>query len=154
MLDINLVGVWRTIKASVPHVIAGGRGGAVVITSSMAALKAFDNTAHYSAAKGGLVSMMRVLAKELAPHSIRVTTVHPNTVGTAMIHNPATYRLFRPDLENPGRADFEHAARYLNRLPVVSLEPEDITNAVLYLVSDDGRYVTGTTHVVDAGAGL
>lgn len=154
MLDINLVGVWRTIKASVPHVIAGGRGGAVVITSSMAALKAFDNTAHYSAAKGGLVSMMRVLAKELAPHGIRVTTVHPNTVGTAMIHNPATYRLFRPDLENPGRADFEHAARHLNRLPVVSLEPEDITNAVLYLVSDDGRYVTGTTHVVDAGAGL
>ncbi|GAB4658941.1 mycofactocin-coupled SDR family oxidoreductase [Mycobacterium avium] len=154
MLDINLVGVWRTIKASVPHIIAGGRGGAVVITSSMAALKAFDNTAHYSAAKGGLVSMMRVLAKELAPHGIRVTTVHPNTVGTAMIHNPATYRLFRPDLENPGRDDFEHAARYLNRLPVVSLEPEDITNAVLYLVSDDGRYVTGTTHVVDAGGGL
>jgi SDR family mycofactocin-dependent oxidoreductase len=154
MLDINLVGVWRTIKASVPHIIAGDSGGAVVITSSMAALQAYDNTAHYAASKGGLVSMMRVLAKELAPHRIRVTTVHPNTIGTPMIHNPATYKLFRPDLENPGRDDFEHAARYLNRLPVGALEPEDITNAVLYLVSDDGRYVTGTTHVVDAGGGL
>jgi SDR family mycofactocin-dependent oxidoreductase len=154
ILDINLVGVWRTLKASVPHVIAGGRGGAVVITSSMAALKAYDNTAHYAATKGGLVSMMRVLAKELAPHRIRVTTVHPNTISTPMIHNPATYKLFRPDLENPGREQFEHAARSLNQLPVGALEPEDITNAVLYLASDDGRYVTGTTHVVDAGGGL
>jgi SDR family mycofactocin-dependent oxidoreductase len=154
ILDINLVGVWRTLKASVPHIIAGGRGGAVVLTSSMAALKAFDHTAHYSAAKGGLVSMMRVLAKELAPHSIRVTTVHPNTVGTDMVHNPATFRLFRPDLETPDREDFELAARHLNRLPIATIDAEDITNAVLYLVSDDGRYVTGITHVVDAGGGL
>jgi SDR family mycofactocin-dependent oxidoreductase len=154
VLDVNVVGVWKTLKASVPHIIEGGRGGAVVITSSMAALKAYEHTAHYSAAKGALVAMMRVLAKELAPHSIRVNTVHPNTVGTAMVHNDATFRIFRPDLAAPNREDFEVAARHLMLLPVATLDPEDITNAVLYLVSDDGRYVTGTTHVVDAGGSL
>jgi NAD(P)-dependent dehydrogenase (short-subunit alcohol dehydrogenase family) len=70
------------------------------------------------------------------------------------VYNDAAFRLFRPDLENPGRQDFEMAARYLNSLPVATLDPEDITNAIVYLVSDDGRYVTGTTHVVDAGGGL
>jgi (+)-trans-carveol dehydrogenase len=154
MIDINLTGQWKTIRAAVPHVIAGGRGGAVVITSSLAAIYANDNTAHYSAAKAGLVMLMKVLAKELAPHSIRVNTVHPTTVATDMILNEPTYRLFRPDLENPTRADFEVAARTLNKLPVAALEPADISNAVLYLVSDAGRYVTGITHVVDAGGQL
>lgn len=154
MIDINLTGVWKTLKASVPHIIAGGRGGAVVITSSLAALYANENTAHYSAAKSGLVSLMRVMAKELAPQNIRVNTVHPTTVASGMILNDATYRLFRPDLENPTRADFEEAARTLNRLPVAAMEPVDISNAVLYLVSDEGRYVTGATHVIDAGGTL
>ena len=154
MIDINLTGQWKTIRAAVPHVIAGGRGGAVVITSSLAAIYANENTAHYSAAKAGLVMLMKVLAKELAPHSIRVNTVHPTTVATDMILNEPTYRLFRPDLENPTRADFEVAARTLNKLPVAALEPGDISNAILYLVSDAGRYVTGITHVVDAGGQL
>jgi len=154
MIDINLTGVWKTLKASVPHIIEGGRGGSVVITSSLAAIWANANTAHYSAAKAGLVLLMKVMAKELAQHSIRVNTVHPTTVATDMILNDATYRLFRPDLENPGCADFEEGARTLNRLPVAALEPVDISNAILYLVSDEGRYVTGTTHVVDAGGAL
>lgn len=154
MIDVNLTGQWKTIKATVPHIIDGGRGGAVVITSSLAAIYANENTAHYSAAKAGLVMFMKVLAKELAPHSIRVNTVHPTTVGTEMILNDATYRLFRPDLENPTRADFEEAAIQLNKLPVSMVEPVDISNAILYLVSDDGRYVTGTTQVIDAGGQL
>ncbi|MWA03628.1 mycofactocin-coupled SDR family oxidoreductase [Actinomadura sp. LD22] len=154
MIDINLTGVWKSLKASVPHIIAGGRGGAVVITSSLAAVHANESIAHYSAAKAGLVMLMKVMAKELAPHGIRVNTVHPTTVATDMVLNDATYRLFRPDLENPTRADFEEAARTLNRLPVVALEPEDISNAVLHLVSDDAKYVTGTTHVIDAGGAL
>jgi len=154
MIDINLTGQWKTIKAAVPHVIAGGRGGSVVITSSLAAIYANAGTAHYSAAKAGLVMFAKVLAKELAPQSIRVNTVHPTTVATGMILNDATYRLFRPELENPTQADFEEAARTLNKLPIPMVEPVDISNAVLYLVSDDGRYVTGTTHVVDAGGQL
>ncbi|BDI22523.1 mycofactocin-coupled SDR family oxidoreductase [Herbiconiux sp. L3-i23] len=154
MIDVNLTGVWKTLKASVPHIIAGGRGGAVVITSSLAAIYANPNTAHYSAAKAGLVMLSKVLAKELGPQSIRVNTVHPTTVATDMILNDATYRLFRPDLEQPTRADFEQAALTLNKLPIPAIESEDISNAILYLVSDDGRYVTGTTHIVDAGGQL
>jgi SDR family mycofactocin-dependent oxidoreductase len=154
MIDVNLTGQWKTIKAAVPHVVAGGRGGSVVITSSLAAIYANPNTAHYSAAKAGLVMLAKVLAKELAPHSIRVNTIHPTTVATDMILNEPTYRLFRPDLENPTRADFEEAALTLNKLPVPAIEAVDISNAVLYLVSDEGRYVTGATHVVDAGGQL
>jgi SDR family mycofactocin-dependent oxidoreductase len=154
MIEINLTGQWKTIRAAVPHIISGGRGGSVVITSSLAAIYANPSTAHYSAAKAGLVMLMKVLAKELAPHSIRVNTVHPTTVATDMILNEPTYRLFRPDLTHPTRADFEEAARTLNKLPVAALEPADISNAILYLVSDAGRYVTGITHVVDAGGQL
>ncbi len=154
MIDINLTGQWKTLRASVPHIIAGGRGGAVVITSSLAAMYTNANTAHYSAAKAGLVMLMKTLAKELAPQSIRVNTVHPTTVATGMILNEPTYKLFRPDLEHPTREDFEVAALTLNKLPVAELEPSDISNAILYLVSDAGRYVTGITHVVDAGGML
>jgi (+)-trans-carveol dehydrogenase len=154
MIDINLTGVWKSLKVSVPHIIAGGRGGAVVITSSLAAIYANANTAHYSAAKAGLVMMAKVMAKEWGPHSIRVNTVHPTTVATEMILNDATYQLFRPDLEHPTRADFEEAALTLNRLPVAALEPRDISETILHLVADSGRYITGTTQVVDAGGQL
>jgi (+)-trans-carveol dehydrogenase len=154
MIDINLTGVWKTLRASVPHIIAGGRGGAVVITSSLAAVTANEHTAHYSAAKSGLISLMRVLAKELAPHRIRVNTVHPTTVATDMILNETTYRHFRPDLENPTRADFEETARTLNRMPVPYIEAADVSNAILYLVSDEGRYVTGSQQLLDAGGSL
>lgn len=154
MIDVNLTGVWKTLKASVPHIIAGGRGGAVVLTSSLAAITANAGTAHYSAAKAGLVMLAKVLAKELAPQSIRVNTVHPTTVFTEMILNEPTYKLFRPDLEHPTREDFEEAARHLNRLPIAAMDPVDISNAILYLVSDEGRYVTGTKLVVDGGGQL
>jgi SDR family mycofactocin-dependent oxidoreductase len=154
MIDINLTGAWKTVKASVPHIVSGGRGGSVVITSSLAAMITHENVAHYTAAKSGLVGFMRVLAKELAPLSIRVNTIHPTTVATDMVLNEPTYKLFRPDLEHPGRQDWEVAARTLNALPIAAVESIDLSNAILYLVSDDGRYVTGTTHVVSAGGNL
>lgn len=154
MIDINLTGAWKTIRAAAPHIVSGGRGGSIVITSSLASIIANANIAHYSAAKAGLVGLMQVLAKELGPQNIRVNTVHPTTVATPMILNDATYKLFRPDVAEPTRADFEEAALTLNTLPVPMVEAQDISNAVLYLVSDAGRYVTGTTHVVDAGGRL
>ncbi|MEK8071430.1 mycofactocin-coupled SDR family oxidoreductase [Rhodococcoides navarretei] len=154
MIDINLAGVWKTVRAAAPHIVSGGRGGSIVITSSLASMVANENIAHYTAAKAGLVGLMQVLAKELGPQSIRVNTIHPTTVATPMILNDATFRLFRPDLAEPTRADFEEAALTLNTLPVPMIESEDISNAVLYLVSDAGRYITGTTHVVDAGGRL
>ena len=150
-IDINLTGVWKTCKATVPHIVAGQRGGSVIITSSSATTMISRNIAHYTAAKHGLIGFMRVLAKELAPHNIRVNTLHPTTVATPMILNEPTYRLFRPDLENPTYDDFAVAARTLNKLPIVAVEPSDISNAVLYLVGDSGRYITGITHVIDAG---
>lgn len=154
MIGVNLTGVWKTLRATVPHVLAGGRGGSVVLISSLAAMAANPDTAHYSAAKAGVAARMKVLAKELAGDGIRVNSIHPTTVATDMILNEATYRLFRPDLEEPTRADFEKAALTLNRLKVAAVESEDITEALLYLVKSSGRYVTGTTHLVDAGGAL
>ena len=154
MIDINLTGQWKTVKATVPHIIAGGAGGAVVVMSSLAALKPFENSAHYCASKAGVTMLAQVLALELAEHAIRVNTVHPTTVRTDMVYNDRTYQSFRPDLESPTSDDFEEAARSLNRLPVAALDPQDVSNAVLYVVSDAGRYVTGAEHVIDAGARL
>lgn len=91
MIGINLTGVWKTVRAAVPHIVAGGCGGSVVLTSSLAAITVNENIAHYSAAKHGLVGLMRVLAKELGPQSIRVNTLHPTTVATEMILNEPTY---------------------------------------------------------------
>lgn len=153
-IDINLTGVWKTCRATVPHIIAGGRGGAVIITSSSATAMTSRNIAHYTASKHGLIGFMRVLAKELAPHRIRVNTLHPTGVRTPMIFNEPMYRLFRPDLENPGREDFESAARSHHALGVSSVEPEDVSAAVIYLASAAGRYVTGSTFMLDAGGTL
>ena len=153
-IDVNLTGVWKTCRATVPHIIAGGRGGVVVITSSSATSMISANIAHYTASKHGLIGFMRVLAKELAPHRIRVNTLHPTGVRTPMIFNQPMYRLFRPDLEDPGQEDFESAARTHHALGVSSVEPEDVSAAVIYLASPAGRYVTGTTLMLDAGGPL
>jgi SDR family mycofactocin-dependent oxidoreductase len=104
-IDINLSGVWHTVKAAVPAMIEADRGGAIVITSSTAGLKGMANIAHYTAAKHGLVGLMRTLANEVAPHRIRVNTVHPTNVATDMILNDSTFRLFRPDIANPTQDD-------------------------------------------------
>jgi SDR family mycofactocin-dependent oxidoreductase len=101
MIDINLTGVWKTIRAALPPMVARGHGGAVIITSSVAGLFGFPNLSAYSSAKHGVVGLMRTLAQELAPYMIRVNTVNPTTVDTPMVKNDAFYRLIRPDLENP-----------------------------------------------------
>jgi NAD(P)-dependent dehydrogenase (short-subunit alcohol dehydrogenase family) len=154
MIDVNLTGVWKTVAATVPHMQAGGRGGSVVIVSSLAAIAPHENIAHYTAAKAGLIGLMKVMAKELAPEGIRVNTIHPGTVATPMVLNDSTYRLFRPDLEAPTQSDLEVATRTLHAMPVALLEPEDITATILHLVSDAGRYITGTTQLIDAGGAL
>jgi SDR family mycofactocin-dependent oxidoreductase len=151
MIDINLTGVWHTAKAAIPHLIEGGSGGSIILTSSAAGLQAYQNIAHYVSAKHGVVGLMRTLALELAPHSIRVNSIHPTQVDTPMIQNEATYRLFRPDLEHPTRDDFAPASQAVNALPIPWVEPVDISNAVLFLASDEGRYITGVTLPVDAG---
>ena len=152
MIDINLTGDWHAAKAAIPHLIAGGRGGSIIITSSDAGLKAYQNAAHYVAAKHGVVGLMRTLALELAPHMIRVNSLHPTQVNTDMVMNEPTFRLFMPDTEHPTVEDFRPVSQALNALPIPWVEPVDISNALLFLASDEARYITGVTLPVDAGA--
>jgi SDR family mycofactocin-dependent oxidoreductase len=154
VIDVNLTGVWHSTKAAIPHIISGGRGGSVVLTSSVGGLKAHPNTGAYVAAKHGVVGLMRTLAVELAHHSIRVNTVHPTQVNTPMVMNDATFRMFRPDLENPTQDDFAPLSQMAHMLPVPWVEPEDISNAVLFLASEESRYITGLTLPIDAGSML
>lgn len=153
MLDTNLKGVWHTAKASIPHLRAAG-GGSIIITSSTAGLMALPNLGHYVAAKHGVVGLMRTLALELAPDMIRVNTVHPTSVDTDMIHNEATYALFAPDLSAEERTRDALGARFatLNALPIQWVEAVDISNAIVFLASDEARYITGVTLPVDAGS--
>jgi SDR family mycofactocin-dependent oxidoreductase len=154
MIDVNLTGVWHAVKAAIPHLKAGGQGGSIVLTSSTAGLMPFENMAHYTAAKHGVVGLMRVLAVELAPDFIRANSVHPTTVNTDMIQNDATYELFAPDLPKEQRTKEVVGERFqtLNALPIKWVEPRDISNAVLFLASDEARYITGVTLPVDAGS--
>ncbi|OBG38890.1 mycofactocin-coupled SDR family oxidoreductase [Mycobacterium sp. E3198] len=152
MLDVNLTGVWHTCRASAPHLIARG-GGAMVLTDSIAGLRGLVGVAHYTAAKHGVVGLMRGLAKELAPHNVRVNCVHPTNVDTPMIQNDAVRSAFRPDLNRPPtHAEFAEAARNMNMLAVPWIEAVDVANAALFLASDEARYITAAALPVDAGA--
>ena len=151
MIDTNLTGVWRTCKAAIPHMIEHGGGGSIIITNSASGMMGLPGQAHYVSAKHGLVGLMKSLANELGPHMIRVNSIHPTAVDTPMVHNDAVYGLFRPDLENPTKDDARAGFLTLNLLPVPWVEMRDITNAVLWLASDEARYVTGQQLKVDAG---
>jgi (+)-trans-carveol dehydrogenase len=150
-VEVNLVGVFHTVHAAVPHMLAAGNGGSIVITSSGAAIVSGSYLGDYSAAKAALLSLTRTLAVELAPHWIRVNAICPGAVNTDMIANDALYRMFRPDLEAPTREDTIEVWKSKHLLPVPWLEPQDISNAVAWLASDEARLVTGVTLPVDAG---
>ncbi|BDI22519.1 mycofactocin-coupled SDR family oxidoreductase [Herbiconiux sp. L3-i23] len=155
MPEVNLNGVWRTCKAAIPHLKANGKkGGSIILTSSDAGLFAYQNISHYVAAKHGVVGLMRTLALELGPHFIRVNSIHPTTVDTPMVQNDDIYRLFRPDLDSPTKQDFADAATQMNSLPIPWVEAVDISNALLFLASDESRYITGVPLPVDAGAAV
>ena len=154
MIDVNLSGVWKSVKAAVPHLIAGGQGGSIILTSSVGGLKAYPHTGHYIAAKHGVVGLMRTFAMELGHHMIRVNSVHPTNVNTPLFMNEGTMRLFRPDLENPGPDDMAVVAQMMHVLPIGWVEPVDISNAVLFLASDEARYITGLPMTIDAGSML
>jgi SDR family mycofactocin-dependent oxidoreductase len=153
MIDINLTGVFKTVRAALPHLKAHGEGGSIVLTSSTAGLKGMANLAHYVAAKHGVVGLVKAFANELAPSMIRVNSIHPTSVDTAMIHNLATYAMFRPDklADQVTRDDVAEAFEGLNAMPVKWLDPIDVSNAIVFLCSDMGRYITGVQLPVDAG---
>jgi (+)-trans-carveol dehydrogenase len=143
-IDINLNGSWWTCQAAIPHLIAGGRGGSIIMTASRVGyLTGSPNLSHYSAAKAGVIGLMKTLSLELAPHSIRVNTVNPTNCNTPMLRNDFMMSLFFPDDPGATSEDFEAACKATHRLPIAWTEPLDISNAVLYLASDEARYVTG-----------
>lgn len=154
VVDTNLKGVWNTIQATAPHLIDAG-GGSIVITSSVAGIRGQVPYAHYVASKHGVVGLMRAFANELAPYRIRVNTIHPTGVATAMGSDPSAYACAEPqplfvqgamnrlpDLDAPTDAPYA---------PVALLTPEEISKTVLFLLSDDARYITGVQLPVDAG---
>lgn len=152
VVDINLTGVWHTAKAVIPTMIAQRRGGSIVLVSSTGGLRGLPHTGPYTASKHAVIGLMRTLALELGRYDIRVNAVSPTTVDTPLALNETMFKLFRPDLESPGRADMAQAAPVLNVLPVAWLEPSDVANAVAWLCSDEARYLTGVALPVDAGA--
>lgn len=147
ILDVNLVGVWNTVEAALPALIDGGRGGSIVLTSSSAGLKGTGTDRAggqaYTAAKRGLVGLMQVWANEYAQHSIRVNTIHPTGVATGMVMNETMGKLLE--------ANDTAVAAMQNALPIQILMPEDIANAVAFLVSDEAKFITGTAWPLDAG---
>ena len=150
MINIDLKGVWHTIKAAVPHLLEQG-SGSIVICASAAGVIGPPGLAHYVAAKHGAIGLMRSFANELSPSMIRVNAVCPTQVDSPMIMNDEIYRMFRPDLESPGRDDIVDVSTNMNLIPVPWVEPRDVSNAVLFLASDEARYITGTALPVDAG---
>jgi len=151
VVDVNLTGVWRTVKACVPSMIARGQGGVVVLTSSLAGLHGYGNIAGYVAAKHGVNGLMRTLANELGPHNIRVNTVCPGLINTDMMMNDGTYAMFRPDVQHPTLEDAKVVFRTMQLLPLDWLEPRDVSNAIAFLVSDEARAITGVALPVDGG---
>ncbi len=151
LLDVNLTGVFITLKAAIPHMIAAGNGGSIALTSSGAALISGAGLGDYKVTKAGVLSLTRTLACELAGHFIRVNAICPTAVDTPMIQNESLYRSFRPDLESPGREDVKAGFQTMNLLPIPWVDPVDISNAIVWLASDAARYVTGITLPVDAG---
>jgi SDR family mycofactocin-dependent oxidoreductase len=147
VIATNLTGVFHTVRVALDSMISGGRGGSIVLTSSTAGIKATGThkagAQAYNAAKRGLVALMQTLALDLAPHNIRVNTIHPTGVFTGMIVNDAMMAMVAAN--DPGIAAMQNA------LAIDALQPEDIANAVAWLVSDEAHYITGISLPLDAG---
>lgn len=144
-LDVNLTGTWNTVMASAQYLIDGG-GGSIIMTSSAAGLKGTPFLTAYVASKHGVTGLARAFAHELAQHHVRVNSVHPTGVNTPMLHDDAA-----KDHDGLFAANPRPVGMFTNSLPVEVVEPIDISNAVLFLASDESRYVTALAMTVDAG---
>ena len=149
--QVNLLGVRNTIKAVLPAMIQGGRGGSITVTSSGAGLTGGYGMSDYCATKWGVIGYAKSVAREVAPYDIRVNVIAPGTVNTDMVQNDGVRKLFRPDLDAPSKEDVAEAFKSFSLLKVPWVEPIDISNALLFLSSDEARYITGVILPVDAG---
>ncbi len=153
MIDINLSGMWRSAKVVAPHMIER-RQGAIVMTASQASFEPTALIAHYVAAKHGVIGLMRNVALEMAPYDVRCNAVAPGAIDTTMLNNPVMYERFAGSGE-PTRKNALESVRHYNLLNDRSmLPPEAISNAVLWLASDEAEHVTGVALPVDAGHGI
>ena len=163
-LDVDLLGVMNALAVTIPYLMEVGQGAAVVITGSTAGL--MPNTvggsggapnpggAGYAYSKQTLVSYTEQMALHLSVANVRVNAIHPTNVNTALLQNEYIYSLFRPDLEKGKitKEDFAPASRYFQALPVDWLEPEDVADLVLFLASEDAKYISGDNIRIDAGS--
>jgi SDR family mycofactocin-dependent oxidoreductase len=152
-VDTDLAGVFNVVQASLPHI---GDGGSIIATGSLAAM--LDNANNqgpggcaYSFAKKVVAQYVNDLSLQLAGRKIRVNAIHPTNVNTDMLHNDGMYGVFRPDLESPTRQDAELAFPAMQPMPVPYIEPQDVSNAVVFLAGNDSRYITGMQLRIDAG---
>jgi len=150
MMDINLTGVWHTVKVALPHMTNGG--GSIILVSSMLGIRGGGYMAHYASAKHAVVGLMNSLANELAPQWIRVNSIHPGNILTPMLDNDWFVRTLRPDLPNPTVQDAGEIIGQFHLLPKPLIEARAVSNAVLFLASDEAQYITGAALPVDAGA--
>jgi SDR family mycofactocin-dependent oxidoreductase len=150
VVDTNLTGVYHAMHAVAPHLIRNNYGR-IVATASTMARGAAGNSVSYVAAKWGVVGMVKSVAQDLAPWNVTVNAVAPTSVSTHMVHNQDLYGFFRPDLENPTMEDVREAFKILNVIPVSWLEPEEVSKSILFLLSEDAKYITGS--VIDINAG-
>ena len=156
-VDVDLVGVLNAVAVSLPHL---GEYASIIMTGSLAAMmpNTVDNpnmgpgSAGYGWAKKTLIGYTEQMALHLAPRFIRVNAVHPTNVNTHLLHNDGLYSTFRPDLEHPTREDVLPAFTMFQAMPIPYVEPVDISNLVLFLASDEARYITGQQIRVDAGS--
>jgi SDR family mycofactocin-dependent oxidoreductase len=154
VIDVNLIGSWHVAKAGILAMLDHHVHGAVVVIGSGASLKGLPNLAPYVASKHALVGLVRTAARETAPYGIRVNLVAPGSVNTPMFINDATARLYAPDDDAPGTGTLLDRSRAVVPMGIPYVQPEDITEAVLYLASDAARYVTGAVLPVDGGSGI
>jgi SDR family mycofactocin-dependent oxidoreductase len=150
MIDVNLTGVFKTLRAVVPHMVSRGYGR-IVATSSIVGRQGSANIGHYVAAKWGVIGLVKSVAMEVGGNNITVNAVCPTTVNTDMIQNEAAYKLFLPGTAHPTKDEAATAFQTMNTIPVPWVEPIDISNTMAFLCSDEARYITGETIAVAAG---
>ena len=151
MIAVDLTGAFKSMRAAVRPMIDQG-SGRIIVTSSMAGRRGIRNLGHYMAAKWGVIGLVKTLALEVAAHGITVNAICPATVDTPMVHNGAFYGLFAPDVDRPTKATVEPRYARINPIPVPWIDPADVSNAVIFLASDDARYISGSTIDVDCGS--
>ena len=153
VIGVNLTGVFNTLAVAMPRILEAGNGGSIIVTSSGAGIRSVQNLADYNASKHGVIGLAQTLANEVAKEQVRVNVVCPGTVGTPMVTaNEVQFKLFRPDLEDPTLEDCRPVYEMIMPMGHAWVDVEDISNAVVWLASDEARYVTGIVLPVDQGS--